>query len=76
MGTKGFCQFEIIINVLVCSFRFSGIPMLWVYGHYIPPRAEKANWCSFSTVSNKSTPIGTLSYLINIYIKIGSKCSF
>ena len=27
-------QFEIIINVLVSSFRFIWIPMLWVYGHY------------------------------------------
>ena len=30
----GFFQFEIIINVLVNSFRFIWIPMLWVYGHY------------------------------------------
>ena len=34
METKGFFQFEIIINVLVSSFRFIWIPMLWVYGHY------------------------------------------
>ena len=27
-------QFEIIMNVLVSSFRFIWIPMLWVYGHY------------------------------------------
>ena len=27
-------QFEIIINVLVSSFRFIWIPRLWVYGHY------------------------------------------
>ena len=27
-------QFEIIINVLVSSFRFILLPMLWVYGHY------------------------------------------
>ena len=36
MKTKAF-QFEIIINtdnVLVSSFRFIWIPMLWVYGHY------------------------------------------
>ena len=26
--------FEIILNVLVSSFRFIWIPMLWVYGHY------------------------------------------
>ena len=26
-------HFEIIINVLVSSFRFIWIPMLWVYGH-------------------------------------------
>ena len=32
--TKGFSRFEIIINVLVSSFRFIWIPMLWVYGHY------------------------------------------
>ena len=32
---KGFFYFEIIINVLVSSFRFIWIPMLWVYGHYI-----------------------------------------
>ena len=31
---KGFFQFEIIINVLVRSFRFIWIPVLWVYGHY------------------------------------------
>ena len=29
-----FFQFEIIINVLVSSFHFIWIPMLWVYGHY------------------------------------------
>ena len=31
---KGFFQFEIIINVLVSSFRFIWMPMLRVYGHY------------------------------------------
>ena len=31
---KGFIQFEIITNVLVSSFWFIWIPMLWVYGHY------------------------------------------
>ena len=31
METKVFFQFEIIINVLVCSFRFIWIHMLWVY---------------------------------------------
>ena len=31
---KGFIQFEIIINVLVGSFWFILILMLWVYGHY------------------------------------------
>ena len=31
---KGFIQFAIIINVLVSSFWFIWIPMLWVYGHY------------------------------------------
>ena len=30
---KGFIQFEIPINVLVSSFWFIWIPMLWVYGH-------------------------------------------
>ena len=30
----GYIQFEIIINVLVGSFRFIWIPMLWVYGDY------------------------------------------
>ena len=34
METKGFFQFEIIINILVGSFRLIWIPMLWVYGHY------------------------------------------
>ena len=29
-----FIQFEIIINVLVSSFRFIWIPMLWVYSHF------------------------------------------
>ena len=29
---KGFFQFEIIINVIVSSFWFIWIPMLWVYG--------------------------------------------
>ena len=32
METKGFFQFESIINVLVSSFIW--IPMLWVHGHY------------------------------------------
>ena len=34
METKGFFQFESIINVLVSSFCFIWIPMLGVYGHY------------------------------------------
>ena len=34
METKGFIQFEIIINVLVSSFWFIRIPMLWVYDDY------------------------------------------
>ena len=34
MKTLGFCQFEIIINVLVSSFWFIWIPMLWVYAHF------------------------------------------
>ena len=34
METKGFFQFEIIINVLVTSFRFIWIPILWIYGQY------------------------------------------
>ena len=36
LEAKSFFQFEIIINVLVSSFRFIRIPtcMLWVYGHY------------------------------------------
>ena len=34
MKTKGFFQFEIIINVLVCSFRFIWIHMSSDYGHY------------------------------------------
>ena len=29
-----FIQFEVIINVLVSSFQFIWIPMLWVYVHY------------------------------------------
>ena len=29
-----FCQFKIIVNVLVSSFRFILIHMLWVYDHY------------------------------------------
>ena len=29
-----FIQFEVIINVLVSSFQFISIPMLWVYVHY------------------------------------------
>ena len=32
---KGSFQFEIIINVLVCSFCLIKISILWVYGHYI-----------------------------------------
>ena len=32
--TKVFFQFEIVINVLVSSFRFIWIPLLWVYCHY------------------------------------------
>ena len=31
---KGFFRFEIIINILVDSFRFIWIPVLWVYRHY------------------------------------------
>ena len=34
MDTKGFFQFEIIVNVSVSSFRFIWIPILWVYDHY------------------------------------------
>ena len=33
METKGFFQFESIINVLVSAFSFIWIPMLCVYGH-------------------------------------------
>ena len=33
LETKGFFQFEIIINISVSSFRFIWIPMLGVYGH-------------------------------------------
>ena len=33
METKAVFQFEIIINVLVSSFRFIRIPMLWVHDH-------------------------------------------
>ena len=32
--SKGFFQFETIINVLFCYFRFIWKPMLWVYDHY------------------------------------------
>ena len=35
MKTKGFFEFEIIINVLVNSFWFIWIPVLWVCGRYI-----------------------------------------
>ena len=34
METKGFVQFENIINDIVISFRFIWIPKLWVYGLY------------------------------------------
>ena len=34
IGIKGFFQFLIIINVLVSSFHFIWIPILWVYGLY------------------------------------------
>ena len=34
MKSKMFSQFEIIIQVLVSSFRFIWIPMSWVNGHY------------------------------------------
>ena len=34
METKGFFQFESIINVFVGSSRFILIPLLWVYDHY------------------------------------------
>ena len=34
METKGFSHFEIIINVLVSSYRFIWIPVLCVYGNY------------------------------------------
>ena len=32
--SKGFFQFENIINVLVSSVRFIWIPILWVYDRY------------------------------------------
>ena len=32
--TRDFSQFEVIINVLVSSFRYIQIPTLWVYGNY------------------------------------------
>ena len=35
METNGFFKLEIIINVLVSSFCFIWIPMVWVYGYYI-----------------------------------------
>ena len=34
METKGFFQFEIIINVLLSCFWYIWIPGLWVYGHW------------------------------------------
>ena len=34
METKGYFHFEIIINVFVSFFRFTWIPMLWVYDQY------------------------------------------
>ena len=34
METKGFFQFEIILNVLVRSFRLMWILIFWVAGHY------------------------------------------
>ena len=34
METEGFFKFEILINVLVSSFWFIWISMLWVYGQY------------------------------------------
>ena len=33
LAAKDFLQFESIMTVLVSSFRFIWIPMLWVYGH-------------------------------------------
>ena len=33
-GAKGFFQFEIMTNVLVSSFCFIWIPVLWVYDQY------------------------------------------
>ena len=34
MGTKGFFQFLVIINVLVSFIRFIWRHILWVYGYY------------------------------------------
>ena len=34
MAIKGFFKFQIIITVLVSSFRFIRKPILWAYGHY------------------------------------------
>ena len=34
METEGSFQFKIIMHVLVSSFRFIRIPVLWVYDHY------------------------------------------
>ena len=33
MDTKFFFYYEIVINILVSSFRFIWIPVFWVYGH-------------------------------------------
>ena len=34
LEVEGFFQYEIIITILVSSFWFIWIPVLWVYGHY------------------------------------------
>ena len=57
METKGFSQFEIIINV---SFRFIRIPILWVYGHYkcacVLLQCMDGIWTSESDVYRRQIP--------------------
>ena len=67
MEIRVFSQFETIIDVLVCSFRFIRIPMLWVYGQY----SYFYSYCAvFSVVLTGKSFSGIIGDLIS-----SSRCS-
>ena len=56
LETKGFISIYIIITVLVSSFRFIWIPMLWVYDHYKSFHSYSA-WIDFRLQNLTSTDV-------------------